>query len=147
MFVKVIDGQLERIYNTTTDFRRDNPNVSFPKEIPNDMLASYGVFPVVRLAVPEFNSLVESLVIQSTPTEDNGIWTVGYEVVQKSEEMAQSNIRRERDRLLSACDWVTLKAIDTNTSIDADWVTYRQALRDITTQDGFPYSVTWPTKP
>ena len=147
MFVKVIDGQLERIYNTTTDFRRDKPNISFPKEIPNDMLASYGVFPVIRLAVPEFNSLVESLVIQSIPTEANGVWTVGYDVVQKSEEMAQSNIRRERDRLLSACDWVTIKSIDTNTSIDADWVTYRQALRDITAQDGFPYSVTWPTKP
>ena len=147
MFVKVIDGQLERIYNTTTDFRRDNPNISFPKEIPNDMLASYGVFPVIRLAVPEFNSLVESLVIQSIPTEANGVWTVGYDVVQKSEEMAQSNIRRERDRLLSACDWVTLKAIDTNTPIDETLATYRQALRDITTQDGFPYSVTWPTKP
>jgi hypothetical protein len=147
MFVKTKDGQLERIYNTITDFRRDNSNVSFPKEIPNSLLASYDVYPVIRLAVPEFDSLVQSLVIQSTPTEVDGVWSIGYDVVQKSEEIATRNVRRERDRLLTECDWVTLKAADTNTPVDDAWATYRQALRDITAQDGFPYSVTWPTKP
>jgi hypothetical protein len=147
MFVKTKDGQLDRIYNTITDFRRDNSNVSFSKEIPNSVLASYDVYPVIRLVTPEFNSLVQSLVIQSTPTEVDGVWSIGYDVVQKSEEIATRNVRRERDRLLTECDWVTLKAADTNTSVDEAWATYRQALRDITAQDGFPYSVTWPTKP
>ena len=56
-------------------------------------------------------------------------------------------VRKERDALLAECDWVTIKGADTNTPVDEAWATYRQALRDITTQDGFPYSVTWPTKP
>ena len=30
---------------------------------------------------------------------------------------------------------------------DADWQTYRQALRDVPTQEGFPWSVTWPEQP
>ena len=28
-----------------------------------------------------------------------------------------------------------------------EWRTYRQALRDVPTQEGFPNTVTWPTKP
>jgi len=28
-----------------------------------------------------------------------------------------------------------------------EWATYRQALRDITAQEGFPYEVVWPPKP
>jgi hypothetical protein len=32
-------------------------------------------------------------------------------------------------------------------TMSAAMTTYRQALRDITDQEGFPYSVTWPTKP
>jgi len=52
-------------------------------------------------------------------------------------------VRMERDRLLAETDWMALS----DTSMTLDWTTYRQALRDITGQAGFPYSVTWPTKP
>lgn len=52
-------------------------------------------------------------------------------------------VRMERDRLLAETDWMALS----DTSMTLDWTTYRQALRDITSQAGFPYSVTWPTKP
>ena len=58
-----------------------------------------------------------------------------------------SEIRTKRDKLLSECDWVVVKAKETNTEISSDWVTYRQALRDITNQETFPTSVTWPNKP
>jgi len=37
-------------------------------------------------------------------------------------------------------------ALSDNT-LTPEWSTYRQALRDITEQEGFPYQVTWPTKP
>lgn len=147
MFIKTKDGQLDRYPYTVGDLRRDNPNISFPKQIPTEMLARYNVYPVTRLSVPEFDSLVQSLVMSTTPTEDAGQWTIGYDVVQKPEEMAANNIRRERDRFLSECDWITLRAADTNTAVDAAWATYRQALRDVTAQDGFPYTIEWPTKP
>lgn len=54
------------------------------------------------------------------------------------------NIRNERDRLLLSCDWSVLP--DAKTDKDA-WETYRQALRDIPAQVGFPYSVDWPIPP
>lgn len=31
--------------------------------------------------------------------------------------------------------------------LSGDWATYRQALRDIPDQEGFPYDIVWPTKP
>jgi hypothetical protein len=51
--------------------------------------------------------------------------------------------RNKRDRLLSDTDWMALS----DNTMTPEWATYRQALRDITTQEGFPYSVNWPTKP
>jgi hypothetical protein len=53
------------------------------------------------------------------------------------------DIRYQRDRLLSDTDWM---ALSDNTMTPA-WASYRQALRDVPSQEGFPYSVTWPTKP
>lgn len=51
-------------------------------------------------------------------------------------------VRAKRNKLLAQSDVYAL-----SDRITVDWTTYRQALRDITGQAGFPYSVTWPTKP
>jgi len=53
-----------------------------------------------------------------------------------------TQIRAERDALLAASDSMALAD-----RITADWTTYRQALRDVPAQSGFPTSVTWPTEP
>jgi hypothetical protein len=53
-------------------------------------------------------------------------------------------VRKERNRLLTASDWTQIS----DATVDKQaWATYRQALRDITTQAGFPTDVQWPTKP
>ena len=72
------------------------------------------------------------------------------EAIPDAEKAAQ--VRAERDRLLAECDWVTLKAVDASNDnlgiqLPQAWMTYRQALRDITAQDGFPWNVIWPDKP
>ena len=54
--------------------------------------------------------------------------------------------RPERDRLLQKCDWVVSKYTELGQPIPDEWKTYRQALRDITTQSD-PDNITWPTKP
>ena len=53
--------------------------------------------------------------------------------------------RRQRDRLLQRCDWTQLPDVDP--VIQAAWVDYRQALRDVPEQEGFPATITWPTAP
>ena len=54
-------------------------------------------------------------------------------------------VRFERDKLLAASDWTQLP--DSGLAGVSGWLVYRQALRDITEQPGFPDSVEWPTQP
>jgi hypothetical protein len=65
---------------------------------------------------------------------------------QKDTEQAKS-VRASRDTLLAECDWVAIKAFETGTPVSSQWAAYRQALRDITTQEGFPWTVEWPVQP
>ena len=61
-------------------------------------------------------------------------------------ELAWLRVRQQRNRLLSATDWVILRAQDQGTPVPPEWLAYRQALRDITDQ-GDPLTITWPTPP
>ena len=65
---------------------------------------------------------------------------------QKFQQAAQQ-VLAKRKELLDSTDWIVIKAMDTGTTIPQAWQTYRQELRDITNQTGYPYQVTWPTKP
>lgn len=53
-------------------------------------------------------------------------------------------VRFSRNALLSATDWTQVADAPVD---QAAWATYRQALRDITSQAGFPHEVVWPVKP
>lgn len=56
----------------------------------------------------------------------------------------EKEIRTERNLLLAQSDWTQLG----DAGVDkAAWAAYRQALRDITDQAGFPHEVDWPAKP
>ena len=65
---------------------------------------------------------------------------------QSEKDAEQSSIvRDQRDILLAQSDWTMLT--DVQLENRDDWVAYRQALRDMSSQDGFPHDITWPTKP
>jgi len=52
-------------------------------------------------------------------------------------------VREERDDKLAETDWMA----NSDVTMSDDWATYRQALRDVPAQAGFPNSITWPTEP
>lgn len=54
-------------------------------------------------------------------------------------------VRADRDRRLAASDWTQLPDVPLTTK--SEWAVYRQALRDVTSQTGFPFDVAWPTPP
>jgi hypothetical protein len=64
---------------------------------------------------------------------------------QQKYSQAVTQIQRQRSKLLTDSDWVVTKAIDQGTQVPEAWQTYRQQLRDITQQSGYPFTVTWPT--
>jgi hypothetical protein len=54
------------------------------------------------------------------------------------------NVRADRTKRLADSDWTQ---IADSTADKAAWAAYRQALRDITAQAGFPWTIDWPTQP
>jgi len=52
-------------------------------------------------------------------------------------------VRNQRDRRLAETDWMA----NSDVTMSDNWRTYRQALRDLPAQSGFPDNVTWPTEP
>lgn len=53
-------------------------------------------------------------------------------------------IRAQRNALLAACDWTQVADAPVD---QAAWAVYRQELRDIPDQPGFPADVVWPVAP
>ena len=89
---------------------------------------------------------------QTKPTESE----IDAEVTRLDNAEPMRLLRGERDRRLSACDWVSAKATDTGVAVTTAWKTYRQALRDLPASaspsldsngDLDLTSVTWPTEP
>jgi hypothetical protein len=84
----------------------------------------------------------------------DGSWFTKYSVADmdaetiaaKDAEQATS-VRKERDDKLKECDWMVVKSIETQSVFSSEWATYRQALRDVTAQSGFPWEVQWPEQP
>ena len=56
-------------------------------------------------------------------------------------------VRTIRDTKLADCDWRVIKALENNIPQDFAWAAYRQALRDISSQAGFPWIIVWPAQP
>jgi hypothetical protein len=53
-------------------------------------------------------------------------------------------MRQERSNKLADCDWTQVADSPVDKAV---WATYRQSLRDITAQAGFPWTITWPDAP
>mgnify|MGYP005992350935 FL=1 len=56
-------------------------------------------------------------------------------------------LRQERNKRLTECDWVTLKAYSTDTPIPEEWKVYMQALRDLPSTTEDPANPVWPAQP
>jgi hypothetical protein len=129
-----------------TNLRSRLPQVSFAEVINNDNLPEGFVY-VPNAVVPTYDTSTHSIVL-GDPALLDGIWTQEYTVVPLSEEQLQQNAnnaaeqqRLVRDGLLAKSDWTQAS----DAPVDkAAWATYRQALRDVTLQPGFPYDISWP---
>ena len=143
LLVKISNGEVAQYPYTLNDLRREHSHTSFPKTISEETLAKYGVYSVTLLTQPNYDYLVQSPVLSTVPYLDVDSWKLSYTVEDQPQEIAEENIRNKRNQLLDDTDWM---ATSDNT-MTTEMTSYRQALRDITSQVGFPYSVEWPVKP
>ena len=154
MFVKVENGAVARYPYTVGDLRRDNPRTSFPKTVPENTMAQFGMYPVSQDATPSFDPLTQKVSVSNLPILDGGSWKLAKSVVNLTADQIERNdavkakeVRAKRDKMLSETDWVVIMHTEKGTNIPLAWEVYRQALRDISAQSGFPHSVTYPAKP
>ena len=139
MFTKITNGQPQTY--TIGQLRRDNSNISFPKDIPLETLASFNVYPVTTTSAPAIDSKTHRH--SQSIVEVDGVWTQTWSTVELPLAQAEANVRAQRKNLLSETDYLALS----DNTLSTEMATYRQELRDITNQEGFPYNVTWPSKP
>lgn len=146
MYIKVTDGK--PMDYTLGQLRRDNPQISFPTEMTDSLLAEYSVYPLTATPYPEVDYTKN--VTNGDPVLVDGNWTQVWIVSDATpEEIAQRTddqwaaVRAERNQKLADCDWTQLPDAPVNAE---EWASYRQALRDITTQPD-PFNIVWPEEP
>jgi hypothetical protein len=90
-------------------------------------------------------------IIDDTPQIIDGKWTRVWKIRDYTEEELNASfdfhskrMRDIRNQLLSETDWTQLPDSPVNSS---DWADYRQQLRNIPEQEGFPWQVEWPNPP
>ena len=120
-------------------FRADNKHTVYGPVVSSRHLNAQGVYRVSKLPEPEA-PVGQKAVLDAMPTQnDAGHWVLGWTLVALSADEA----RALRDSLLAATDWTA----NSDVTMSDDMRAYRQALRDVPAQAGFPDNVTWPVKP
>jgi hypothetical protein len=152
MHVKTTNGSVDTYPYNVGQLRRDNPNTSFPKRIPDEMLAEWGVYPVTVADMPSFTERTQTVAQAAAPTGSGSSWSIGWTVSDKTAEEVQqyddnsaANNREVRNGKLAETDYLALSDV----TLSAEMATYRQALRDITTHANWPHlaDADWPVKP
>jgi hypothetical protein len=89
VYVLGVGGQAVKYPYTLTDLRRDNPTVSFPADLPDDLAQDFNVFAVNEKPQPIYNPETETLV-WADPIYINGVWEQNWGVEPLSnDEIAQ----------------------------------------------------------
>jgi len=142
------DGSLEQYPYTLTDLRRQNKNTSWPKQISDEIAADFGVFPVTPAPQPDVDYTVD---LNRTAIKQDGAWLEQWiETPATPEEISErtaakaAEVRAERNHRLADSDWTQLPDAPVDRTA---WATYRQQLRDVSKQSGFPWQITWPVEP
>jgi hypothetical protein len=137
---------------------RHNPSTRFTAEELTAMyvgteanLAGNQLVRVVVADAPQYDEATQIAVRNNQPSLVGDTWTIGWIV----QELTQSEkdqklaakialVKSQRNQKLTETDWTQ---IDDAPVDKAAWATYRQALRDVPTQSGFPWDITWPAQP
>ena len=149
-----------------SEFRALHPNTSMPQQLSEELLNDFGADVVFEGPQATGGTVYQYSQAQGVELV-NGKWYTKYVLgptfidtvvdgvtttaaehetaykAQKDAEQAKS-VRSTRDAKLAECDWTQVADAPVDKAI---WATYRQALRDITAQTGFPWTITWPDAP
>jgi hypothetical protein len=150
-----------------SEFRSLHTNTSFPAQLSESLLDSMGVDIVfegpqatggtvyqysMRQGVEQINGkwytkhVLGPIFTDHTQEDGTVVTAAEQEIAYKANKDAEQakSVRASRETLLKESDWTQLSDAPVDQTA---WATYRQALRDIPSQVGFPWTVDWPIKP
>ena len=153
-----------------SEFRALHPNTSMPQQLGEELLNEFGADVVFegpqasggtvyqysqRDGVEQVNGkwytkhILGPVFTDTTDEAGNVTSAAANEAAYKAAKDSDQakSVRATRDSKLAESDWRVIKAAETSTTLDAAWATYRQALRDVTGQEGFLWTITWPDAP
>tara|TARA_B100000035_G_scaffold285820_1_gene269671 strand:- start:632 stop:1087 length:456 start_codon:yes stop_codon:yes gene_type:complete len=150
MLIRITDGVPEKNPIVETNFRQLFPNTSFPFPLaPADVEGmGYGIYE--RTEEPDtdkYEKAVEGLPVKGEDDIWRQFWSVEDMTTEERQEVDNvkaGQVRSLRSRDLWNSDWTQVA----DAQVDkGSWAAYRQLLRDIPSQSGFPWDVTWPEEP
>jgi hypothetical protein len=159
MFAKVKDNICLMYPYTDFELKQDNPftlyaaPIDLPAIFPLTEQATIHGCELVEVALgekPAYDDHTQRL-LENQPIKEGETWVVTYTIEELTAEEQQNlydgranSVRQKRNRMLSESDWTQ---IADSTADKPAWAAYRQELRDVTAQAGFPWEVTWPVAP
>ena len=151
MFALIENGAVKKYPYSLYEIKIANLNTSFPSTVSDETMAEYGAMRVYFSTQPV---LSDTQVLEEDPpvfSNEDQRWTQVWRVREMTTEevtqrfdSAASAVRQQRNEKLKDSDWTQ---ITDATADKTAWATYRQTLRDITQQVGFPWAVDWPKAP
>lgn len=126
-------------------------NISGFNNLPPEMLKDHGWFPYQEVMAPEFDSrtqFVESQMMLEGDVAKRKFFVreKPAEQVQREKDQQMAMVRAKRNKMLSDCDWTQMSDSPLSAQQKADWADYRQALRNVPSQED-PFAIVWPTAP
>jgi hypothetical protein len=127
----------------------DEDNYCYVTRLTDEQVVHFGVHKK-QIVTPPYHEPATQSLEEGPALLIDGVWTQNYIVSDLSADEsaakvgAQWNVvRAERNRLLVESDWTQLPDAPVDAAV---WATYRQALRDVTTQAN-PFAIVWPESP
>ena len=161
-YIKLDTGEVK----TQGEWRQANKHMSLPRVWTADTLTDLGLTAVLAAPKPDCTDL-EQVIGNGVTTDANGNTVEAWSVVDKFADTTdadgvvttkaehetahtaslvadkETGIRNDRDKRIALTDWTGMSDV----TMAADMATYRQELRDVPAQAGFPNAVEWPTSP
>jgi len=132
-----------------SEFRAMFPDTSFPVPLTLGVINDFGGDPIME--GPQAQPTRYQTAFRDGIQEIEGKWYTKYSVADMDDEakaaldaQQAASMRAERNRRLSECDWTQ---ITDSTADKQSWGVYRQSLRDVPSQEGFPWEINWPVTP
>lgn len=135
--------------------RSDNPTVSFPANLTEELLAEWSVFPVFDTPPPTYDVLASSLSeSMSSPDFVDGQWVRVWEVSPLDAASAESvynqlaaSSKSQLVELLRQSDAYVTQSFEESRKLHPDFVAYRSALKSPETLPGYPAATVYPSMP